>query len=54
MYYYYVAQIYSNLTHNKQEFQSYEENYATILGDAIAGRLMQLDTEKMRALILRL
>ncbi|USZ79816.1 CP2475L [African swine fever virus] len=46
MYYYYVAQIYSNLTHNKQEFQSYEENYATILGDAIAGRLMQLDTEK--------
>jgi hypothetical protein len=47
LYYYYVAQIYANLRQTHKELEHYGEKYVSILGDAVADRIIKLgDAEK--------
>lgn len=50
LYFYYVAKIRENLTYTSKELEAYGEDYADLLGDAVAARIQVLRDEKLKPL----
>lgn len=50
LYFFYVARVRANLQQTRQELAVYGEKYKEILGDAVAARLRQLQTERNKRL----
>lgn len=50
LYFYYVAKIRENLAYTSKELEAYGEDYADLLGDAVAARIQVLRAEKLKPL----